>query len=97
MSHVVRPAINIAKFDPNTLDITFYLDVAHQEIIAVVLSNMGTVAGWVSYKVRITTSWDEFHTIVIQTVQPSLETVAALTQLQTKRYKDNLNTTLEDF
>lgn len=41
-------------------------------------------------------TWDEFRVMVIQTTQPSLGTVVALTQLQKVIFKDNLNYTLEE-
>lgn len=107
LQHAVRQAINLAKFDPNTLDITTYLNVAHrilkhsqkggQKEIAFALLNLGTVVEQVIHNVcETTTTWDEFHIIVIQTAQPSLLTVVALIYLQNMMYKDNLDTNEEE-
>lgn len=87
LPHAERPVINLAKFYPDTLDITSYLNVTHrvlhlslprdQEKISVVLTNLDPIAGRVVHRLTNTTTWDEFCNILIQTMQPSLGTVGA--------------------
>lgn len=60
------------------------------------LAHLEAVAGRVIHNVGDNMAWDKFRAMVIQTTQPSLRTVVALTQLQKVTYKDNFDSVLEE-